>query len=262
MRSIRSGRGLGDNIYLQSIVRHFIEGGEPLEVCTDWPDLFRAYGDRVSLAPFRRTDIDIVAHYTARKGIAGTDQFKDCCLSAGITRDIEFRLDWTPVAGTAIPADGRPVVLVHLLRAPFARTDGYGLDLLPDGRRLQEAIDGLKARGACLVQVGKGPALHPLAGFDLDLVGQTTVPALLDLATRADAFLGYCSFVAPLAEALRKPALFIWSRRGLGSRTEYIRQIVPAKILRWPSSLWCVDDCSVAVLSEAVDALHHAAAGR
>lgn len=261
MRSIRAGRGLGDAIYLQSIVRHLTAGGERLEVCTDWPDLFRVFGDCAILSPFRRTDVDLVAHYTIRKGVAGTDQFKDCCLAVGIGKDIEFRLEWKARPAPLRNAC-RPVILVHLIREPFARDDGYGLDLLPDGRRLQEAIDRLREHGAFLVQVGKGAPLHALHGFDLDLVGQTSVPTLLDLASRADGFLGYCSFFAPLAEALGRPALFIWSRKGLNSRQEYIRQIVPAKILRLPSSLWCVDDCSDAVLSGAVDALHHAAGGR
>jgi hypothetical protein len=257
--SIRSGRGLGDAIYLQSIVRYLVGCGERLEVVTDWPDLFRPFGDAIGISPFRRECVNAVAHYTGRKRIHGTDQFKDCCLSVGISDEIEFRLEWKP-SPVDLPK-GRPVILLEVMREPFARRDGFGLDLLPSGARMQEAVDALRGR-AFIVQVGKGKALHVLRGIGRDLVGRTTIPALLDLACAAGGFLAYCSFVAPLAEALNKPALFLWSRRGLNSANEYIRTIKPEKILRLPSSRWLVDDCASADIVEAVDALLVAAGSR
>lgn len=261
MRSIRSGRGLGDNIYLQSIVRHLINQGEALEVCTDWPDLFRPFGDGAQISPFRRTDIALVAHYTSRKEIAGTDQFRDCCLAVGIERDISLSLEWQPSRSELVPESELPVVLVQMYREPFDRNDGFGLDLLPRPDAIQQLIDALSGE-ALIVQVGRGKARHSFFGIDVDLVGKTSVPQLLDLACRAGGFLGYCSFFAPLAEALDAPALFAWSRRGLRSREPYIRSITPAKILGKSSSRAVMDDDNDMVMIEAAHAFLDAAASR
>jgi hypothetical protein len=70
VRAIRSGMGLGDALYCQAVARYFVQRGERLKVCTAWPDVFRPLGDMVRLAPFQRSGIDILAHYSARKPIA------------------------------------------------------------------------------------------------------------------------------------------------------------------------------------------------
>jgi hypothetical protein len=259
MRAIRSGRGIGDNIYLQSIVRHLTNGGERLEVCTDWPDLFRPLGDKVKISPHRRSSIDIVAHYTERKTTPGTDQFQDCCLSAGISGRIDLRLDWSP--GGAVIRTNRPIILVQMPREPFGRSDGYGLELLPDYRRVQEIIDLIRGK-VTIVLVGKGTPLFELQGIDADLTNKTTIPTLLDLASQAVGFVGFCSFFVPLAEALSKPALFVWSRRGLMSREPYLRSITPKKIFHRASSKAINDDCSRIELIESAHALLEAVGSR
>jgi hypothetical protein len=154
---------------------------------------------------------------------------------------------------------GKPVVCVQLPRAPFGRSDGYGLELLPDCRTIQRAIDELNGR-AFVVQIGSGAPLFRFSGIDLDLSDKTSVCDLLDVAWASDAFLGYCSFIVPLAESLNKPALLVWSRKGLNSPHQLVRQITPQKIFFRPSSRFVMDDCSPAQLSKAVDeTLCHAA---
>lgn len=257
MRSIRSGKGIGDNLYLQSIVRHLVDAGERIEVCTPWPDLFRPIRDKVSLSPFRRDNIDLVAHYTTRKKIAGTDQFQDCCINVGIKVPVDLRLDWVPQNLALIDqlrSAGKPVIIVQLPREPFGRSDGYGMELLPDCKTIQRAIDALTG-WAFIVQIGSGKALHRFSGIDLDLVDGTSVSDLIDVAYAADGCLGYCSFMVPLAETFSKPALLVWSRKGLRSRTEYIRTITPEKILHRASSRFVVDDCSDHEIAEAANAL-------
>lgn len=255
MISIRSGRGIGDNLYLQSIVRHLVERGENLEVCTDWPDIFRPIADKVTFSPHRRQNIDRLSHYTTRKNIAETDQFKDCCITAGIKERVDLRLDWTvtnPNLVASMPGR-RPVVLVQLPREPFGRSDGYGMALLPNCGTLQRAIDMIGDR-ATIVQVGRGAPLYRFRGIDLDLTDKTSVAELIDCGFVADGVLGYCSFFVPLAETFAKPALFVWSSRGLRSGVEYLRTITPQKILHRASSRFVIDDCSTQELAGAVDA--------
>lgn len=256
MIAVRAGMGLGDSLYLQSVVRHLILQGHRVEACSKWPDVFRPLGDRVKVSPFRRDHIDRLAHYAQRKA-QPTDQFRDCCIQAGILEPVELRLDWQrtgSLAGEVIAAaGGRPLVLVQLPRFPMDRRDGYGIELLPDCRVIQRAID-LIGRRAFTVQVGSGAPLYRFGGLDLDLAGGTTVADLLDLASAAAGFLGYVSYFVPLAESFSRPAMFVWSRRGLQSKTDYIRTITPQKILHRGSSRWVMDDCAEATLAEAVNA--------
>lgn len=258
MIAIRSGMGLGDSLYLQAVVRHLALRGHMVEACSAWPDVFRPLRKKgVTVSPFRRDRIDRLAHYALRKH-EPTDQFVDCCLQAGIGEPVDLRLDWTAAdAGliATVKASGKPVVLVAMPREPMDRKDGYGRDLLPERRAVQAAIAALRAAGAVTVQVGKGAPLYRLDGIDIDYAGATSVCDLIDLASACDAMLGYVSFFVPLAESLDKPALFVWSRRGTQSKTDYIRLITPAKILHKRSSRAVFDDEPEAIIADAARAL-------
>lgn len=260
MISIRVASGLGDSLYLQSIARYLVEKGHDVEVCSDWPDVFLPLKGRIKVSPFRRDNITRSAHYSMRKKTPGTDQFQDCCIAAGIRDPVDLRLDWKPInlaLVARVKSSGRPVVAVQLPRKPMNRPDNFGADLLPDCNVIQRAIDLIGNR-AYFVQIGSGEPLFKFSGIDIDLSNQTSVSDLIDAAWAADAFLGYVSFIVPLAESLGKPALLVWSRRGLNSnepRREFIRSITPQKILHRKSSRFVIDDCSGAELAEAVNAL-------
>lgn len=257
MISIRSGRGLGDSLYLQSIARHLVESGERVEVCSNYPDVFRPLEGSVTVAEFRR-GADRVAHYITRKGVKGTDQFQDCCINAGLGQNIELRLDWDVLdreMTAQVLRPSLPVIVVQLPRYPMGRADGYGMELLPDCGVIQRVIDRLRP-WAFIVQVGQGEPLHRFSGIDLDLANKTTVGEMIDVASVASGFLGYCSFMVPLAESLRKPALFVWSRRGLNSGNAFISRVTPDKIFHRPATRYVIDDCSDGDLTEAVDALY------
>lgn len=256
MKSIRCGRGLGDSIYLQSVVRHLVQrDGQPLRVCSDWPDVFLPLGEMVKVVPFTRAGIDILAHYATRKRFSDTTQFRDCCINAGIVEQVELHLDWPAPSGhliDEITASGLPVVCVQLPRAPMGRTDGFGLELLPDCRVIQKMIDAMRGV-ATIVQVGAGTPLFNFTGIDIDLANKTTVRELIDVAAIADGFLGYCSFILALAESLDKPTIMVWARAGLQSRELYIRQITPQKIIEKTSTRHVIDDCSEQEITEVLD---------
>jgi hypothetical protein len=244
VKSIRCGRGFGDSLYLQAVVRHLLlDGGLRMRVASDWPDVFLPLGRRVEVMPFTRR-VDIVAHYTTRKGVAGTTQFEDCCIRAGITAPAELRLDWS-VRHEGLAAKlkdaGRPVLVVQMPRTPMGRTDGFGKTLLPDCRAIQRLIDEAKDTHY-VVQIGAGQPLFKLRGIDLDLANRTTVAETIDAVASCDRVLGYPSFLVPLAESLDKPGTFVWSARGLRDGQPFIRQITPAKVLHKPTSTAVIDE--------------------
>lgn len=257
-RSVRSGKGLGDSLYLQGVVRHLVERGEGnLEVCTSWPDVFRPLRGKIHISPFRREGIDASYHYISRKRIPDTDQFTDCCIAAGIKERVDLRLDWTPLNQKLVGnlrKVGKPIVMVQLPRVPMGRNDGYGDELLPDCRTIQRAIDHIGQR-AFTIQIGSGKPLYRFKNISLDLANKTSVADLLDVASISSGAIGYCSFIVPLAESLNKPTLLVWSRAGTNSKNPFIKAITPKKIFFRESSRFVMDDCQTAELEEAVDAL-------
>lgn len=266
MIAIRAGSGLGDSIYLQSVVRHLIDTEElPVEVCTNYPEVFAPIAGRVTLSPFRKDRINRIAHYSGRKKIGGTDQFQDMCITAGIKDSVDLRLDWKTVEPKAIrtlQAVDKPIIVVSMPRAPWGRVDGFGMEILPNCGRIQQVIRTI-GKAALFVQVGRGRPLYRFSGIDLDLTNRTTIHGLVDVAHQADGFLGYCSYIIPLAESFKKPELLIWSRRGLnakGERASFIRTVTPEKVLHRSSSKSVVDDCSDDELRVATDELFDQAA--
>ena len=218
-----------------------------MEVRSDWPDVFRPLGDRVVMTPFNRGGCKVVAHYASRKAMP-TTQFQDCCINAGITGPVDFRLDWTPVNLPLIErlkAHGKPIVFVQWVRQPMDRKDGYGRELLPRGEVLQRLVDVARASGALTVQVGAGAGLYPLS-VDVDLSNRTSVSDVIDIAWAADGFIGYPGFVIALSESFNKPGLYAWARAGLHSIHEYVRQITPQKIFERPDkTAYVMDDFPV-----------------
>lgn len=246
MKSIRCGRGLGDSLYLQAVVRHLIKrDGLRMRVKSDYPDVFRPLGDRVEVVPFDRR-VDIIAHYSVRKGVEGTTQFQDCCIAAGIKEPVELALDWSVTNAALVASLGsRPILVVQLPRTPMGRTDGFGASLLPDCRVIQRFIDEAKPTHT-IVQIGAGTPLFRFAGIDVDLANKTTVAEAIDAVSAADRCLGYPSFLVPLAESLNKPALFVWSSRGLRDGQMFVRRITPQKVLHKATSRHVVDEMETA----------------
>jgi len=243
VKRIRCGKGLGDSLYLQSVVRHLVNQGKNLEVCTNWNDVFIPLKDKIKLAPFSREGIDIVAHYSMRKSYI-SKQFDDCCIQAGINDDVEFKLDWQIHNNSFIKQFKllkKPIALVLLYRLPMDRADGFAQELLPDINVIQQVIDSLKLRYT-IVLVGSGQAIKNYEGIDIDLSNKTSVSELIDLAYISHVMVGYCSFFVPLAESLDKRALFVWADKGLKSGNHYIKSIAPNKILYKNSSKYVIDN--------------------
>jgi hypothetical protein len=253
VKTIRCGRGLGDSLYLQAVARHLRQQGQKLRVATDYPEIFSQLD--VETMPFNRLHIDIVAHYSARRGYKDTTQFEDCCLQAGISRKTEFKIDWSPVKTALIDSlisHGKPILLVQMARNPMNRTDGFGMEVLPKCEVIQAVIDRIKEH-CLIVLIGGGKSLFKFQNIDIDLSNKTSVTDLLDIASCADGMLGYCSFMVPLAESFDKPALFVWSKRSLVSTDQVIRSMTPQKILHKTTSHYLLDSADHASITEKAD---------
>jgi hypothetical protein len=251
--SIRGGNGLGDAIYVHSVVRHFVLKGHEVEVPTRWPDVFSQLP--VKTCKFRRDNITNLAHYTTRKGIKGTSQFTDVCINAGVHEPIPFDLAWKPVnleLFDRIRSNPRPIIAVAMPRNPMGRTDGFGKEILPTRQGYQAVMDAFKGR-AYTIMIGAGAPIYRLTGADLDLRDKTTVKEMFDVSCAVGGFLGFCSNFVPLAEAQSKPALFVWARKNLTASQLYVRQITPQKVLHRASSQWVFDDGTAEDIKRATD---------
>jgi hypothetical protein len=110
------------------------------------------------------------------------------------------------------------------------RKDGFGAELKPD----YSIIDRLLAQHReqfVTVQIGAGKPLYVYQSIDIDTANKTTISDLLDIACLVDGFVGYCSFMIPLAESLGKPFFALWAAKGLKSHTSFIRSITPHKVI-------------------------------
>ncbi len=233
-KRIRAGSGLGDSIYLQSIVQHLLKNGEALEVCTNYPDVFLPLKcDLLKISPFSRENVQIIAHYTKRKTLA-TKQFDDSCHEAGIgLRKVQLHLNWKnekDIFTKILKESDRPKLAVLNYRYPMDRADGFAKELLPKIEVFNSVLKKLNTKYD-IVLVGKGEALQNYENVDFDFSNKTTLNELINIVSSCDAVFSYCSFMVPLAESLNKKSLFCWSGAGLKSQTQYINTITPKKIL-------------------------------
>lgn len=231
---IRSGYGLGDNIYLQSVARYYFEQGLRPVICTDYPDVFfplRQYAPVIE--KFSKKNATAV-HYTRGKKNKRTNQFQDCCDSVGIPH-IVLNLGWeitdkALVANVRAAAKGKPVMIVQMPRPPMDRTDGFGSELAPDYAKMDEILKEAVAAGWFTVQIGKGKPSYELQHLCLAMQNRTTIRQLLDLICDCDAAIGQVSFLAPACQGMNKPVLLLFSQAGLDSREPFISCITPTKI--------------------------------
>lgn len=242
MKRMRGGSGLGDSLYLRPLVDYFARHGDPVRVLTFYPDVF--IGANCKVAPFDKSNIDVLAHYAHARKDQSTTQYADILRSAGTPADVPLRFDWTVrnralVASLRKKARGRKIILVHGGRAAFGRTDGVGREIVPRGPGF---VATLEAMSDCFrVRIGKGEQFYGLP-VDLDLNDSTTVSDLLDIGTVCDGVVTQCGFPVPLAECFDKPLLAVWSMRGLVSIQPIIATITPAKILSKASSRYLMDE--------------------
>lgn len=242
---IRSGSGVGDNIYLYSIVKHLVSQGRRLEVATKWPMVFKEIKSKVSLIGFTKENAQIVAHYTNRKGKPGTDQFQDMCINAKVEPDIPLELDWTILNRKLTDsilekANGRKILYVQMPRTPMGRQDGFGWELLPDCSVMDKI---LAHRGDYFAVVrGSGNSKFKLKNIDHQVITTGNVSDVIDIGKISDLFLGQVGQIIPMSESFNKKCLIVWANKGLNSQTLFVKQITHEKVLHKKSSMFVIDN--------------------
>lgn len=244
---IRSGSGLGDAIYLRPFADYLARTGKSISVCSNYPDVFIGSGCQVE--PFTRDRIDMVAHYVGAKERQDTTIWDDLCAHAKI--QTQLHMDWEVrnkalVKGIRSRADGRPIVVVHSGREPMGRRDKFGIELLPDRNAFAtvcNAIDAYK------VLVGRGEQIYT-PPVDEDLWNRTTVADVLDIVSWSSGVVSMCGFPIPMAEAMDKPLLVVWSSKGLCSANPFIRTVTPRKLLTKTTSGVVMDNWPTEALEE------------
>lgn len=234
MKRIRGGRGLGDTLYVRGVVELL---KQKVQVCSDFPEIFSDLD--VETDVFSRHNINILAHYSKRKE-ENTNQWEDVCIQAGVV-PAPMRFSWVgnqDYTGTTIIASPR---------IPMGRKDGFGREILPDKHAFQQICESV---GGTRILVGDKP-VYPVP-HDIDMTGKTSVTDLMDMGYSCDRLIGQCSWIIPLAEGFDKPLLAIWSHRIEESEHQYVRRIIPRKILSGEKSEFLYDDWSAAQLDQAV----------
>lgn len=240
MLRLRAGSGLGDSIYLRPIADYFISHGDAVTVMSNHPDVFIGSGAKVE--PFSRNNIDKLAHYAAARFNTKTTQFQDMCERVGVKVALNF--DWKIRNAELVEcikknANGRKIIMVHGGREPFGRSDGYGMEILPERSVFKIALNALN--DCYRVGVGKGKVIYSLPA-DLDLHDKTSVSDLLDIGMISDGVISQCAFPIPIAESFDKPLMVVWSNKGLRSEDKVIASVAPQKILSKQSSKFIVDN--------------------
>lgn len=247
---VRGGRGLGDAIYVRPIADALVRAGNRVTVLTDYPHVY--LGSDVAVLPFQRVRVDVVAHYVGGKRNPTTTQWQDVCSTANIFTPLS--ISWsvrnhTLLRGLRAQAGSRPLVLVHGGRRPMARTDGFGMELMPKAEAFEAVLSAL--RETCfLVQIGKAEQLYPVRSH-VNLNGSTSISDIMDLGRGCDAVVAQCSFAVPLAEAFGKPLLAVWGAGVYNSREPFVRSTTPHKVLSCPTDSFVLDDMELLSLRAA-----------
>ena len=223
---VRSGSGIGDNLYGQAIARE-LSKIKDVEVCTNFPEL---YPYPVKFSEFSRHNIDVIAHYSGRRR-EPTNQWEDVQITSGVKATLT--IDWEPRNLTLLDSLPEEFVLVIGGRLPMGRKDGYGLPLLPS-----QAVFNRELRkvGLPAVSIGRGDRVYPVE-VDIDLDNKTSLSDILDIAWKAKVCFGQIGTLVPLAEIFDKPATFIWSSRQPNHENWVINHLTPEKVLSKPAKV-------------------------
>ena len=241
--SLKGASGLGDSIYAYPICKYYAARYETVNIMSKYPVLFQGLKN-VNVYDHKKVNyintpsgdkipIDIRFTYCGKKYTAGTSQFQDSCESAGIKESINLSIPWK-VKNIALieyikdVADGRPICMMAAPYEPFGREDQWGKLLRIDSRILYDIVESRP--DVCFVQIGNKYTLHSIETADIDIINETSVSDLMDIASICDIGLSQVGNLLPMCESQCKKTFIIYSRKAVESDNKFISAIVPEKV--------------------------------
>jgi hypothetical protein len=231
---LNAPKGLGDAIYLRAIVLHLLERGDEPTVFTRWPDVFadipatvKRVEDVTGAEDLRHAMYCLFCRVPAVRAL---DQFALACLQAGILEPVALRMDWKIKNDRLVDdirrrAGSRRILLFQPVKC--ANADQEALRPKQDSfARFIAGGDGFRVKVGNPAHIRAGDATP----CDLDLIGKTSISDVFDVASVIDSI--YCEpcFLLPLAEAMDKPVVCMFSRRGLASKVERVYNVTPERL--------------------------------
>lgn len=245
---IRGPSGIGDAIYMNSIVQEFARRYDKVLMRTKYPEIFK-YCERVEPIKFTKGGADKEFNYGGkRRADQTTTQWQDLLMTAGLPLSVPYKTAWK-IHNKDIENEIRQktkekkIFVLSVPHTPFDRLDKFGLSLIPNYKKFIPVLSYAKENNYFIIQIGKGKCLYDFGNLiDLDLKNKTTISGIMDLGMIGDVFLGQCGFILPLAEGYKKAVFIILARKGLNSNTEFLRNITGKKVCSTDKSFWVADD--------------------
>ncbi len=244
---LKGASGLGDSIYGFPIIKHYAKKYDQVYCMSNYPELFSTLENvsvhkHVKLNYIKMHDgtkqpIDIRYTYTPRKYTAGTSQFTDALISAGIKEDIKLEIPWGLSASRLAldvwdKAKGKLVCVMAAPYEPFGRDDEWGKILRIQPTIMQDIVNSFNDK-VFFILVGNTYVLHDIKNVGIDLVGKTTVSELLDLVTPSDFGISQIGNLLPICEALNKRNFIIFNEKAMQCDNRFIAAITPEKTVHY-----------------------------
>ena len=246
---LKGASGLGDSIYGYPICKYYSERYDIVHYMTNYPELFKSLDNVVchehkklnyiSLDHGVKQPVDIRFTYCGRKYTPGTDQYTDSLMSAKISDDLPLSIPWNIQNKELIKTINKknflsckPICLLSAPYEPFGRDDEWGKLLRIDPNIMQSIVDKYK-KDVFFIQIGNRYTLHKIDGVHMDLVNETTVSDIMDLASYADISLSQIGNALPIAEAVGKKSFTVFSDKALRCENRFISAITPEKVVHY-----------------------------
>ena len=198
MISIRRKEALGDVLWVEPIVRHFIGAGEAVNLLTDYPELFDHYpSDQLYLNhPCQGDLIDLDGAYEMRPNMHFLEAYR---IAAAIKEmPLSYPRLYLSTQEKEHVWSEKKYALLHLARNPLHYRNVYGIDW----NRVIAHLDGL---GYEVLQIAQLPR---------DIYGKwaptETLRELISLINGASLFIGLDSGPSHIAASLGIPSLLFF----------------------------------------------------
>ena len=237
---LKGASGLGDTILAYPIVKYYADRYDVVYYMTDYPELYETLRnvvcskhEKVNYINIRggiKHPVNIRFTYCGRKYTEGTSQFQDTCMSAGVPKTLECKIDWTIKNKQNDYRNDKPVCVLSAPYEPFGREDQWGKLLRINNDVMDAIVESYKDR-VDFVQIGNKYTLYKVPNVKHDLVNKTSVSDLMDIVSTCDIGLSQIGNLLPMCEALGKKSFTIFSKKALMCDNKFLNSITPDKVV-------------------------------